>query len=142
MTGSSSSWAASPTPAVGFAMGVERVAELMTLAGSVQGAVCCRRVHRRGRHRGWHPRAGPRRAAAAKRCPGFTVQSNLGGGNFKAQFRRADRSGARLALVLGDDEIARGVVNVKPLRQEAGQSECPLPDLPSFVPEVARIARG
>ncbi len=49
---------------------------------------------------------------------------NLGGGNFKAQFRRADHSGARLALVLGDDELERGAASLKPLRQEAGQSEC------------------
>jgi histidyl-tRNA synthetase len=61
------------------------------------------------------------------------VHVNLGGGNFKAQFRRADRSGAQLALVLGDDELARGVAQVKPLRQEAGQSECPLADLPALL---------
>ena len=56
---------------------------------------------------------------------------NLGGGNFKAQFRRADRSGARYALVLGEDELARGVATVKPLRQEAGQSECQIESLPA-----------
>jgi histidyl-tRNA synthetase len=50
----------------------------------------------------------------------------LGGGNFKAQFKRADKSGAQLALVLGDDEAARGVVAVKMLRREAAQEECPL----------------
>jgi histidyl-tRNA synthetase len=58
--------------------------------------------------------------------PGRGVLLNLGGGNFKAQFRRADRSGARLALIVGDQELARGVVAVKPLRREGGQSECPL----------------
>src|SRR5262249_44320825 len=51
---------------------------------------------------------------------------NLGGGNFKAQFRRADRSGAAYALIVGDDELARGVVAMKPLRLEAGQTECPM----------------
>ena len=45
---------------------------------------------------------------------------NLGGGNFKAQFRRADRSGAPLALVLGEDELTRGVAQLKPLREGAG----------------------
>jgi histidyl-tRNA synthetase len=58
---------------------------------------------------------------------------NLGGGNFKAQFRRADRSGAALAVILGDDELARGVAAVKPLRNEAGQKECPLPELAAAV---------
>ena len=61
--------------------------------------------------------------------PGLGVHLNLGGGNFKAQFRRADRSGACLALVLGDAELERGVAAVKPLRREAGQSECALPEL-------------
>jgi histidyl-tRNA synthetase len=54
---------------------------------------------------------------------------HLGGGNFKTQFRRADRSGAALALIVGDDELARGVAGVKPLRQEAGQTECPIAGL-------------
>ena len=40
--------------------------------------------------------------------PGRGVLLNLGGGNFKTQFRRADRSGARLALILGDEELDRG----------------------------------
>jgi histidyl-tRNA synthetase len=52
--------------------------------------------------------------------PARRVEVNLGGGNFKAQFRRADRSGAALAVVLGEDELARGVVQLKPLRDGAG----------------------
>jgi histidyl-tRNA synthetase len=54
--------------------------------------------------------------------PSCRIETNLGGGNFKAQFRRADRSGAELALVLGDDELARGVVQMKPLREAAGDA--------------------
>jgi histidyl-tRNA synthetase len=61
--------------------------------------------------------------------PRVRFELNLGGGNFKAQFRRADRSGAALALIVGDDELARGVAGVKPLRQEAGQTECPIAEL-------------
>jgi histidyl-tRNA synthetase len=58
--------------------------------------------------------------------PNLGVQINLGGGSFKTQFKRADKSGAELALVLGDDEVARGVVAVKSLRRESAQEECPL----------------
>jgi len=58
--------------------------------------------------------------------PELGVQINLGGGSFKTQFKRADKSGAELALVLGDDEVARGVVAVKALRRESAQEECPL----------------
>jgi histidyl-tRNA synthetase len=61
--------------------------------------------------------------------PRLRFELNLGGGNFKKQFSRADRSGAALAVILGDDELARGVAGVKPLRQEAGQTECPIATL-------------
>ena len=58
--------------------------------------------------------------------PGVALQINLGGGSFKTQFKRADKSGAQFALVLGDDEVTRGVVAVKALRQELAQEECPM----------------
>ncbi len=58
--------------------------------------------------------------------PELAVQINLGGGSFKTQFKRADKSGAEFALVLGDDEVARGVVAVKALRRELAQEDCPL----------------
>jgi histidyl-tRNA synthetase len=58
--------------------------------------------------------------------PQLALQINLGGGSFKTQFKRADKSGALFALVLGNDEAARGVVAVKALRQESVQEECPL----------------
>jgi histidyl-tRNA synthetase len=58
--------------------------------------------------------------------PNLAVQINLGGGSFKTQFKRADKSGAEFALVLGDDELARGVVAVKALRRDLPQEECPL----------------
>jgi histidyl-tRNA synthetase len=58
--------------------------------------------------------------------PDLGMQINLGGGSFKTQFKRADKSGAEFALVLGDDEVARGVVAVKALRRESAQEECPL----------------
>jgi len=58
--------------------------------------------------------------------PDLAVQINLGGGSFKTQFKRADKSGAEFALVLGDDEVARGVVAVKALRRDLPQEECPL----------------
>jgi len=48
--------------------------------------------------------------------PGLRLVANLNEGSFKAQFKRADRSGALLALVLGEDEIRNGQVAVKFLR--------------------------
>ncbi|MDH3901274.1 MAG: His/Gly/Thr/Pro-type tRNA ligase C-terminal domain-containing protein, partial [Gammaproteobacteria bacterium] len=54
--------------------------------------------------------------------PGLRIQTNCGGGSFKSQFKRADRSGAGIALVIGDDEAALGQVAFKPLRG-AGEQE-------------------
>jgi histidyl-tRNA synthetase len=123
------------TPAVGFALGVERVVDLIGQAGTLPAT---------------RPPAvfviasGAAAGVAAMQVaeqlreafPGQGVQLHLGSGNFKAQFRRADRSGACLAVILGDAELGRGVVSVKPLRREAGQSECSLADL---APQVGRM---
>jgi histidyl-tRNA synthetase len=49
----------------------------------------------------------------------------LGGGSFKSQFKRADKSGAKVALILGDQELADKRVGIKPLRQEADQQAVP-----------------
>ena len=116
------------TPAIGFAMGIERVVELLVQGQNVPP-----------------PRApdvfvvvnGAQAASQAlqiverlrNELPARQFEMNVGGGKFKAQFQRADRSGAPLALIVGDDELSRGVVAVKPLRQESGQSDCPIPEL-------------
>ncbi len=53
--------------------------------------------------------------------PDVKVEVNLGGGSFKAQLKRADKSGAEMALVLGDEEVADGMVGIKPLRRDTAQ---------------------
>jgi histidyl-tRNA synthetase len=120
------------TPGVGFAMGVERAVELLTLAQGVPAAAA---------PDVYVVTNGTRAAVASlgiverlrNELPRRRFELNLGGGNFKTQFRRADRSGAPLALIIGDDELARGVVAVKPLRHESGQSECPIAGLPAAI---------
>jgi histidyl-tRNA synthetase len=57
--------------------------------------------------------------------PNLRLQTNLGGGSFKTQFKRADKSGAQFAVVLGEDELARGVVALKDLRRDVPQEDCP-----------------
>ena len=120
------------TPAIGFAMGIERAVELMNQAGNAAPAVA---------PDVYIVASGERSEREAMRLaeqlrdalPGRGVLLNLGGGNFKTQFRRADRSGARLALILGDAELDRGVAAVKPLRRDDGQIECPLHELPARI---------
>ena len=122
-----------PTPAIGLAMGIERVVGLMIAAANPVPEMA---------PEVYIVASGERAEREALRLaerlrdalPGRGVLLNLGGGNFKAQFRRADRSGARLAVILGDDELDRGVAAVKTLRSEAGQMDCPLGEL------AARIA--
>ena len=74
--------------------------------------------------------------------PGLRLQMNLGGGAFKTQFKRADKSGAELALVLGEDELARGVVAIKSLRQERAQEECPLDQISERVGVLLGLSQG
>jgi histidyl-tRNA synthetase len=121
-----------PTPAIGFALGIERVVALLAQSGDVPAAPAPDLyIVASGE------RAERAAFALAERLrdalPGRGVWLNLGGGNFKTQFRRADRSGAQLALILGEQELDRGVVAVKPLRREDGQSECALTQLPAMI---------
>ena len=62
---------------------------------------------------------------------------HAGGGNMKAQFKKANASGARFALVFADEELARGMVGLKSLRgAEATQVERPLADVASWAAEL------
>jgi len=54
-------------------------------------------------------------------CPTIRLQTNCGGGSFKSQMKKADKSGAAVALILGDDEAANKTVGVKLLRQDKAQ---------------------
>jgi histidyl-tRNA synthetase len=74
--------------------------------------------------------------------PDLSLQINLGGGSFKTQFKRADKSGAEFALVLGDDEAARGVVAVKALRREMAQEECPMERISERIGILLGLKRG
>lgn len=118
------------TPAIGFALGVERVVSLLAQSGAVVPTAAPDVYIVASGERAQHESL---RLAERLRdaLPGRAVVLNLGGGNFKAQFRRADRSGARFALILGDAELDRGVAAVKPLRSDDSQTDCSLDELPA-----------
>ena len=61
--------------------------------------------------------------------PDMNVELNLGGGSFKSQLKRADKSGAKFAVVLGDDEVTRGAAGLKPLRSDEDQTSIAFGDL-------------
>jgi histidyl-tRNA synthetase len=65
--------------------------------------------------------------------PDLRLQCHCGGGSFKSQFKKADRSGARFALVLGEEELKRGTLGVKPLRGDGEQRDLSHEELGPFL---------
>jgi histidyl-tRNA synthetase len=116
------------TPAIGWALGMERIVLLMrelgleaaeqlphayfVLAGSAAAA------------RGLQLAEQVRDA-----LPGLRIETDLTSGGIKAQFKRADKSGAQFAVIVGEDEVARAVAQIKPLRGGGEQQACPFADL-------------
>ena len=129
------------TPAVGFAMGVERLVALLVAARRIPPAAPPDVYVVVGGPQALTPALALTERLRTER-PGVRFELNVGGGNLKAQFRRADRSGATLALIIGEDEIARGVVGLKPLRDTSGQSECPVAQLPGGLDAALVAARA
>jgi histidyl-tRNA synthetase len=110
-----------PTPACGFAIGIERVILLLeqsALAADIAGAAAPDAYIV---HVGDGAGGLARSVAETLRDEGLSVVVNAGGGSFKSQMKRADASGARHALIIGEDEAAAGRVGVKPLRSTGEQ---------------------
>jgi histidyl-tRNA synthetase len=124
-----------PAPGVGFAAGVERLVALLREAG----------------------RAVPRRLPAAYlvyqgegtldyafalgeelRAAGHAVLLHAGGGGFKTQMKKADASGAALALIVGEDELGAAAVTVKPLRDARPQQRVGRGDLARRLTEILK----
>ncbi|EPK8841552.1 TPA: histidine--tRNA ligase [Pseudomonas aeruginosa] len=120
-----------PTPGVGFAMGVERLVLLLETLGVIPAEL--------NRPADLYVCAfgEPAELAALtlaeqlrSAIPGIRLLVNAGAGSFKSQFKKADKSGARFALILGEDEVANRVVGFKPLRDEGEQQSIAWDALP------------
>jgi histidyl-tRNA synthetase len=109
------------TPACGFAIGVERLVLLLRGGETERKRAPVAYVV----HAGEAASALARRVAAHLRDAGLSIVLNAGGGSFKAQMKRADASGARFALIVGDEEAAANRVAVKPLRTAGEQTTLP-----------------
>src|SRR5690606_826804 len=111
-----------PTPGVGFAMGIERLVLLVETLGKVPAEIA-RQVDVYLCAFGEPAELAALALAERLRdqVPGLRLQVNAGGGSFKSQLKKADKSGALYALVLGEDELARQVVGCKPLRDQGEQ---------------------
>jgi len=109
------------TPGVGFAMGMERLILLLIELGVAAGTSPLAQVY--------VVAVGDeaQRTALAvveqlrDQLPALDIVQHAGGGSFKSQMKKADKSGARVALIWGEDEVAAQTVSVKPLRDTGGE---------------------
>lgn len=120
-----------PWPGIGFAMGEERLVELLKLqsAGSTRSADVFFVLMGKGTEL-----AGLKIAEQLRtEIPGLRLQSNMGGGSFKSQFKRADRSGAEYALILAEGELDSASITIKPLRGQGEQVNMPQSELSTWL---------
>ncbi len=121
------------TPAVGFAMGCERLLLLLEQ---------CRPEHFEPLapaifimalgQEGLNPAL--KLAEELRNAPlGWSVEVNTAGGSVKSQFKKADKSGAILALILGEDELRSNMVTIKPLRISDEQKTISQQDLSTYL---------
>ena len=111
------------TPGAGFAIGLERLSLLVdTLDEEYQEAADLYVVVA---DESAQMHAVPRIEALRQERPDLVIHMHLGGGSFKSQFKRADKSGAALALVYGESEVSGNVVTLKPLRSGGDQVTVP-----------------
>ncbi|WP_246038813.1 histidine--tRNA ligase [Peristeroidobacter soli] len=111
-----------PTPAIGWALGQERVIDLIKVQN---GAVPAQAPDVYFVIAGERAEAEGLRLAETLRdqIPGLRIEMNCGGGSFNSQLKRSDKSGAAWALILGDSETEKRVAGLKSLRVEAPQVE-------------------
>ena len=120
------------TPAIGFAIGLERLSALLD-EGTVPLAQYRPHIYlvRAGDAAQQHAMLLAERLR--DELPEIRIQLHHGGGSFKNQLKRADKSGAQLALILGEEEVVAGNVGVKYLREQADQQNVGLDQIVSFL---------
>ncbi len=122
---------ASSTPAVGFAIGLERLLELANFeampnnhAPHVYLLISGDKAVKPGLLLAEQLR---------NQLPGIRILNHCGGGGFKSQFKKADKSGAELALILGEDELENNQLTVKYLRKDEAQTMIKWPEIANFL---------
>ncbi len=128
------------TPAAGFAVGLERLILLMqaleiTVSSPADLYVI---AADEAAYRHTLPRVDDLR----RQFPDLDIVQHLGGGSFKSQFKRADKSGAAWALVYGETEVANKQVTLKPLRGDSAQRTIDDAALPLFLVDFLADTEG
>jgi len=123
-----------PTPAIGWALGMERLVLLLSQTSAPPAQPLDLYVVSRGEAA--EALAVP--LARSCRAAGLAVEWDASGAAFAKQFKRADRSGARFAAVIGDGEVAEGVVRLKHLRADQPEQRLALQQVPQWLLQVCR----
>ncbi|WP_084497978.1 histidine--tRNA ligase [Spongiibacter marinus] len=121
------------TPAVGFAMGLERLCLLLETLEALPESKPLADVYIIANGEACEVRALSLAESLRDALPAVKVVLNCGGGSFKSQFKKADKSGAAVAVVLGEDELANEQVTVKVLRGEPNQQQLAISDLAEHI---------
>lgn len=111
-----------PTPAVGFAMGIERLVLLLQTLEILKEPNSTADVYMVAAGAGAEFKSVAIAEQLRQAVPGLRVVSHCGGGNFKKQMKRADKVGASIALILGENELANQEIAVKNLREQGEQT--------------------
>ncbi len=119
------------TPAVGFAAGLERLLSLLETNGTLPRIYPHAYLVMSGETA---TRAGLLLAETLRdRIPELRLLSDCDGGSFKSQIKRADKSGATYALILGEQELSEGIISIKSLREAVPQMSLPQPAVIDFL---------
>jgi histidyl-tRNA synthetase len=125
------------TPAVGWAMGIERFVALYQACGGEAPATNAD-VYIAALGDGTLERAFTLAEELRDNIAGIRVELNLGGGSFKSQMKRADKSGAEYALILGEQELADDCIGIKPMRSTDEQISVALDELAATLAKKLR----
>lgn len=127
-----SHFAGQSTPAIGFAMGLERLISLLTSSGTkIPDGKPHAYLILAGENSTKHGLVLAEKLR--NELPWLKLVSHLGGGSFKSQFKKADKSGAQLALILGEEEIHTKTISIKSLREEVDQQQVSWEKLPDYL---------
>lgn len=127
----------SPSPAVGWASGVERLVLLLEKQGT-QAVADASQVYLCTIGEAAERRARTLAETLRNQLPGLRLLLNAGGGKLKSQLGRAEKAGAGLILVLGEAELAAGAVQVKSATAGGGDEAVAFEALPAFI--AARLS--
>lgn len=124
------------TPGIGFALGIERLVLLLTSLEKVTNVRPQADVYIAMMGDAAEIAGNALAETWRDAVPEIRIQCHCGGGNFKKQMKRADKSGASIAVILGDNEIAEKTATVKYLREQKDQESVAFEDMPALLEKL------